>query len=414
MRCIQLARRLSPADWGGTETVILETSRRLVRRGCETEILCTTATDPRRFEVIDGVPVRREPYFYPYIGLSEAAKHRLDRKGGSPFSLGILARLMTAPGVDLIHLHVGNRIGGIGRFAAVRRGIPYVVSVHGGMFDVPPEEVQSWTAPAESALEWGKVLGLMVGSRRVMQDAAAILCVGQREHELTQARFPETRVLHLPNGVDHERFASGDGAGFRRAHGVPEDAFVLLSVARIDPQKNQRLLLEALPRLLAIEPKAHVLLVGNPTDQDYLAQLRSLVRNNRLEPHVTIVPGLPGRSQSLVDAYHAADVFVLPSIHEPFGIVILEAWAAGLPVVASRLGGVANFVAHGSDALLFESARVTELCAAVESLIRSPELREALGTAGRQKAVSQYSWDRIADRLLEVYQEVIERHRARR
>jgi glycosyltransferase involved in cell wall biosynthesis len=407
MRSVQLARRFAPADWGGTETVILETSRRLIARGCPTEILCTTATDPCPHEQIAGVPVTRVPYFYPYLGLSSQAQQRLDKKGGSPFSVQMLARLAAVPGLDLIHCHVGNRLGGIGRFVARRRGIPYVVSIHGGLFDVPPAEAASWTAPAEGALEWGKLLGALVGSRRLLDDAAAILCVGHRESELARERLPGKRVLHLPNGVDAERFAGGDGEAFRRAHGLEPDALVLLTVARIDAQKNQRLLVRALPELLASEPRVRLLIIGNPTDPAYLTALERDVAERDLGRFVHIVPGLPARSQALLDAYHAADVFVLPSIHEPFGIVVLEAWAAGLPVVASRVGGLPHFVADGEDGLLFRSDDAADLCDKLRLMLASQDKRRALAAAGAHKARGEYSWDRITDRLLDVYREVI-------
>jgi glycosyltransferase involved in cell wall biosynthesis len=319
----------------------------------------------------------------------------------------MLARLAAQPGLDLIHCHVGNRLGGIGRFVARRRGIPYVVSIHGGLFDVPPAEAASWTAPARGSFEWGKALGLLVGSRKLFDDAAAILCVGHRESELAAERLPGKRVLHLPNGVDAERFAGGDGAVFRRAHGLEPDALVLLSVARIDAQKNQRLLVRALPELLAAEPRLRLVLIGNPTDAAYHEALLRDVAERDLGRFVRVVAGLPARSQELLDAYHAADVFVLASVHEPFGIVVLEAWAAGLPVVASRVGGVPHFVADGVDGLLFRSDDAADLSEKVRALLASSELRRGLAEAGARKARGEYSWDRITDRLLEVYREVI-------
>lgn len=414
MRCVQLARRFAPSDWGGTETVVLETSKRLLELGCRTEVVCTTATDPRPQDVIDGVPVTRFPYFYPYLALSAESRKRLDKKGGSPFSFQLMGRLAMMPDLDLIHSHVGNRIGGIGRFVAERRNIPYVVSLHGGVFDVPPEEAATMVAPSRGSLEWGKVLGMLVGSRRYLEDAAAIICVGHRERELAQERFPDKRVVHLPNGVDAALFKSGDGPAFRRAYNIPQDAFVLVTVARIDGQKNQRLLLEVLPRLLAAHPKAHVLLVGSPTSESYHEGLLQLCAETGMREHVTIVAGLPVRSQALVDAYHAADVFVLPSIHEPFGIAILEAWASGLPVIAARVGGVPYFVKDGDDGLLFESKDGEGLLAHAKTLAASPQRRRALSETGRTKACEHYSWEHVTRLLLNEYERAIRARRRRR
>lgn len=405
MKTVQVARRFALDDWGGTETVILETSKSLLRLGHPTQVLCTLATATRTHDTIEGVQVRREPYFYPYFGLSEASRDRLDKKGGSPFSFSLLRRLSQVPKLDLIHTHVGNRLGGIVRYVAARRQIPYVVSIHGGLFDVPPGEAQSWTAPARGSVEWGKILGLWVGSRRLFQDASAILCVSAREAELTRERYPSTRVEHFPNGVDPARFSAGDRTGFRAKHRIDPDARVLGTIARIDRQKNQLMLVETLAELRAAVPAAHLLLVGNPTDAAYYDKLLESVRAGGLEPHVTIIPGLPGGSQELADAYSAADVFVLPSIHEPFGIVILEAWCAGLPVIASRIGGIPWFVEDGRDALLFDPARPQQWLGTAVSLLSDEQRARALAEAGKKKAAERFSWEQIAKRLVGIYED---------
>ncbi len=223
---------------------------------------------------------------------------------------------------------------------ARKRKIPYVISLHGGVFDVPEEEAASWTAPTRGAFDWGKVLGLWVGSRRVMLDASAILCVGYQESLLVQKHLPDNRVIYLPNGADTRRFSKGDGAWFREKHKIPQDAKVVLTLARIDVQKNQHLPARLLPVFRELEPKTHLLIVGNVTNPSYYDELLKIVDTSALGAHVTIIPGIPSDSQDLVDAYHAADLFLLPSFHEPFGIVILEAWSAGLPVLASNVGGL--------------------------------------------------------------------------
>jgi glycosyltransferase involved in cell wall biosynthesis len=122
---------------------------------------------------------------------------------------------------------------------------------------------------------------------------------------------------------------------------------------------------------------------------------------------VTIVPGIPWNSQELVDAYHAADVFLLPSIHEPFGIVILEAWSAGLPVLASQVGGIPHFVEDGIDGMLFDPNNDEELVHAFQRLCTDEGLAQRIAEAGRAKAYSEYDWDVVTRKLLHVYEEVI-------
>ena len=407
MRTVQLARRFVRDDWGGTETVILETSKRLLAMGHYAEVLCTLATAQDLSNNFDGLPVQRFPYFYPYIGLNSEAKRVLDKKGGSPFSFSLMRALLNVPQLDIMHLHCGNRIGGIGRYVARKRKIPYVISLHGGVFDVPADEVASLAAPTKGAFEWGKVLGLWVGSRRVMIDASAILCVGYQESVLVQERLPDNRVIYLPNGADTRRFSKGDGAGFRDKYNIPQDAKVVLILARIDAQKNQHMPVRLLPSFRDITPKTHLLIVGNVTNTSYYNELLKIIDTSGLGSQVTIIPGIPSDSRELVDAYHAADVFLLPSLHEPFGIVILEAWSAGLPVLASNVGGIPHFVEDGIDGLLFDPSDDNSLVETFRQLNADEALAQRTAAAGRAKAYSEYDWDIITSKLLSVYEEVI-------
>ena len=407
MMAVQIPRRFVTTRWGGTETVILETARRLPALGCDNEVFTTNALCPVSREAIEGVRVRRFGYFYPYLGLRRSAKAQLDNKGGNLFSFSLLAGLNRLPGLDLIHLHTMKRLGGIGRHVARRRGIPYVVSLHGGAHDVPAEEARTWTEPTAGAFEWGRALGWWVGSRQVLDEAAAIICVGREEQRRTQVLYPDRRVVHLPNGVDTGRFATGDGRRFRQRFGIPAAARLLLNVGRIDPQKNQRFALRVLDRVRRECPQAHLALAGHVTSEPYHADLVREIGERGLTGHVTIVPGLDPRGHALADAYHAADLFLLPSVHEPFGIVILEAWAAGRPVIAARVGGVTSLVEDGEDGLLFDSMDERTCGALASDVLARPGLAARLGQAGRDKAEREYSWEQVTRRLFRLYEEVI-------
>ncbi len=402
------------SHWGGTETVILETCKHLQRMGHETQVICPNALAVNDAEVIEGVNVTRTPYFYPYIGLRDDAKSLLDLKGGNLFSFSLMKALKRVPDVDIIHLHTAKRTGGIGRHVALKRRIPYVVSLHGGVHDVPSEEAATWTEPTRGALEWGKVLGWWVGSRRVLDDAAAVVCVGEEERVQTQRRYPDKKVIHVANGVDPVRFRSGNGKAFRDEHAIPQDAFVLVTVGRIDPQKNQLFALKMLPELMRIEPRVYLLMVGPITNEPYYKRLLDHVRTEKLDTRVKIVPGVEANSPALADLYHAADVFLLPSAHEPFGIVILEAWAAGLPVIASRIGGIPSFVVSGEDGLLCEPNDEASFMQAFKVVCQNPELAMRLADAGRLKAESQFSWDSIIRQLVTIYEEAIRENPVRK
>ncbi|MFY9975498.1 MAG: glycosyltransferase, partial [Chromatiaceae bacterium] len=132
MKIVQIPRRFVTHEWGGTETTILQTSRALQQAGHQVSIFTSLALSDRREEQIQGVPVRRFPYSYPFFGLTADDRRDMDKKGGNLLSLSLLLGLVREPGVDVLHAHTGKRVGGIVRTAARLRGIPYVVTLHGG------------------------------------------------------------------------------------------------------------------------------------------------------------------------------------------------------------------------------------------------------------------------------------------
>jgi len=331
----------------------------------------------------------------------------MDLKGGNLFSVALYRHLIREPALDLVHLHTGKRLGGIGRTVARKRNIPYVISIHGGMIDVPAEEAATWTAPTAGTLEWGKVLGMLVGSRRVLDDADAIICVDSNETEKMQQRYPRKRVEFLPNGVDPAPYRKGDGARFRDEHGIPPEQKIVLNVSRIDPQKNQRLAVEVLGRLRADGENVKLVLIGPVTNAGYHASLEADIRDKGLGEHVLLIPGLPPGSQSLYDAYAAADAFLLTSVHEPFGIVILEAWASGTPVAAASVGGVPAFTHDGRDILRFESNDAAAATEQVQTILRAPQTAAALVEAAGRLVEEKYHWNTITGQLAQLYEDLI-------
>lgn len=413
---VHVPRRFVAEEWGGTETVVLEIARQQQLAGARPEILTSMALACRRAESIGGVPVRRFSYSYPFLGLSRADCAAMDKKGGNLLSLSLFKSLLTQPDVRLFHAHALKRLGGEVRTAARLRKKPFVVSLHGGVFDVPAAEREQMLKPIANKPEWGKVFGALFGSRRILDDADQVICVGQSEMEMAKRQLSHDRIAYLPNGVDCAKFATGDGAAFRHQHNIPANAFLVLNISRIDAQKNQLLLLEAFARFRAQQPEAVLVLIGPETQPDYAAKLREFVGANNLAPHVRLLPGLRNDDPSLVNAYHACDVFVLPSMHEPFGIVVLEAWSAGRSVIVNHVGGLKALVRHGENGLFINEnseATAADLAARLGSLAVTPSLRRELGAAGREEARARYDWSRIAQQLEQFYQ-AAEQHAGRR
>jgi glycosyltransferase involved in cell wall biosynthesis len=147
-------------------------------------------------------------------------------------------------------------------------------------------------------------------------------------------------------------------------------------------------------------------MIGPATDPAYLRELQQEICTQQLQSRVRIIPGLPPGSETLRDAYAAADIMILPSRHEPFGIVVLEAWAAGKPVLCSDIGGLRHLVQAGEGGYRFaDLAEAVRLC---RFLREQPELRMRLGLQGQARVLQSYTWEHIGARLRQLYQTVSE------
>jgi glycosyltransferase involved in cell wall biosynthesis len=396
-------RRFTLEKWGGTETVVFQLSREFESRGIRSPIHCTSMLSRPGAERVGPVRVNRHRYVLPWIGLSDQNRHDLVLKGGSPLAPGVLWSLLREPGLQVIHAHVQKRLGGMARTAAKMRGIPYVVSIHGGHFSTPDEQTEKMTEPFRGKPEWGKAFGWLLGSRKVLEDASAILCVGKVEAELMKEKLPSKRVEYVPNGVRAGDFRGAPPSLFRERYGLPAGDPLVLCVSRIDFQKNQLLLVRAFARFAAAHPRHRLVLVGPVTVEDYRRRIEEEALRLGVAGRLLLVPGLKPGDPALASAYAASEIFVLPSAHEPFGIVVLEAWAAGVPVAASRVGGIPGFVEDGADALLFTPGSEDELVDRLARLAGDAALREGLARRGAARVEREFDWANIASRVLEIY-----------
>ncbi len=266
-----VVRRLVPKEWGGTETVVLTTCRYLQDRGVRSRILATAALSREGSDRIGGIPVQRFSYRYPLWGLPTSQREQMDKKGGNPISFSLFRYLLNQSDLGLVHLHTMGRLAAQVRMACRIRGIPYVLSLHGGHFCVPAQEQQYFRNLTRGYYDYGKPLGLLFGTRRVMTDAAGIICVGYDEYCSARTQFPEKRVVYLPHGVDVHYWVSGNAERFRDAHGLVGRRIVLC-VGRIDPQKNQLALIRAFPRVLSRCRDASLVLIGPISVPSYLTE----------------------------------------------------------------------------------------------------------------------------------------------
>lgn len=215
-----------------------------------------------------------------------------------------------------------------------------------------------------------------------------------------------SRIRIVAPGVDHAFFGPGDRRQARRALGLPEGGPLLLFVGRIQPLKGVSVAVRALAALGRDHADARLVVVGGPSGphgEAEAARTVALVEELGLGDRVIFVPPRP--HELLSTYYRAADVCLVPSRSESFGLVALEAAACGTPVVASDVGGLRSLIDHGRTGYLVEEHSPGAFAAWVRQILAEPLLAERLSTGAVMRA-RRYTWARAAHLLSEVYDEL--------
>ena len=398
MKIAHVVRRFTFAEWGGTESVVWNIAKQQKAQGLTPEILCTAALDKIGTEVIEGITIRRFPCFYPYFPMPEKDRLALDKKGGNPFSPELMKALQKGK-FDIFHIHAGGRLANYTLRLAKKISVPALMSLHGGSCAIPQQEMELMLKPLKHKFSYGGIVDRLCRMRKTPESQADVLLALSREEvEKLKKRYPEKQVELFPNGILHRELP--EAGVFRKKYNIPDDKKLLLCISRIDYQKNQKILLELLKKY----DDTHLLLIGPVTAQWYLDEILTEAENADTKKRLTIIPGLPPDSIELLKALKTAYCFILPSRHEPFGIAALEALDAGLPLIASAVGGLRDFLFDGENALLFEDNNVDSLLKAYNRL---DSLREQIIAGGRVTA-AEYNWQSISAKLTDIYRRLLQ------
>ena len=398
MKIAHVVRRFTFAEWGGTESVVWNVAKQQKAQGLTPEILCTAALDKIGTEVIEGITIRRFPCFYPYFPMPEKDRLALDKKGGNPFSPELMKALQKEK-FDIFHIHAGGRLANYTLRLAKKISVPALMSLHGGSCAIPQQEMELMLKPLKHKFSYGGIVDRLCRMRKTPESQADVLLALSREEvEKLKKRYPEKQVELFPNGILHRELP--EAGVFRKKYNIPDDKKLLLCISRIDYQKNQKILLELLKKY----DDTHLLLIGPVTAQWYLDEILTEAENADTKKRLTIIPGLPPDSIELLKALKTAYCFILPSRHEPFGIAALEALDAGLPLIASAVGGLRDFLFDGENTLLFEDNNVDSLLKAYNRL---DSLREQIIAGGRVTA-AEYNWQSISAKLTDIYRRILQ------
>jgi glycosyltransferase involved in cell wall biosynthesis len=223
------------------------------------------------------------------------------------------------------------------------------------------------------------------------------VCVSQAvaEFSIREVRLAPEKIVVIPNGVDVSRFSAASLADLA-PFGVPSDSQVLLTVGRLDRQKGLGDLIEAAAIVASRFTRVHFLLVGEGSERP---EIERHIRERGLTGRVHLAGWRPDVPELLA----AGDALILSSHWEGLPNVILEAMAAGLPVVSTRVEGTSELVIDGETGLLVAPQSPADLAAGIEKLIADPAAAKAMGQRGRELVAANFSWDKMVSQYCELY-----------
>jgi D-inositol-3-phosphate glycosyltransferase len=384
-------------DAGGMNVYIVETAKRLAADGVEVEIFtrATSSDQPPRVELEPGVLVRHVTAG-PFEGLA---------KGDLPaqlcaFTAGVMrAEAFQDPGwYDVIHSHYWLS-GQVGWLARERWGVPLVHSAH-TLAKVKNALLAAGDVPEPRAR--------IIGEEQVVAEADRLIAsTAEEADELVRLYTADpARVRTIAPGVDLDTFAPGDRAAARSALGLRADVPTLLFVGRIQPLKAPDVLLRAASLLQARVPALQVVVLGAPSGSglDEPNWLTGIADSLSLQDTVRFVP--PADRATVAQFYRAADLTVVPSYNESFGLVALESQACGTPVAAAAVGGLTTAVADGVSGVLVDGHEPEQWAKVLGDLLCAPAELARL-TDGTRANAERFSWTRTTSALIDAYAEAI-------
>jgi len=242
-------------------------------------------------------------------------------------------------------------------------------------------------------------------ARMAYRQAACVTAVSDDlRRRAVAVGLPEAISRVVPSGVDGDMYARGDGAAYRLALGIAASAPVVGALGRLVGKKGFEYLIDAMPRVLAAVPDA-VCVIGG--EGDLADSLRASAAHLGLHDRVMLAGQIP--RDETASFYAMCDVFAVPSVVDPRGnvdglpLVLLEAMASGVPVVGSRLGGVAEVISDGENGLLVPPGDSESLAEKVIQVLQQPEWGRSLGQRARRDAEAGYSWKGIAGQFEAIY-----------
>ncbi|BCL37187.1 hormogonium polysaccharide biosynthesis glycosyltransferase HpsP [Nostoc sp. MS1] len=389
MKILQIVPSIS-LIYGGPSQMVLGLAPALAKAGAEVTVITTDSNGDSGQEPLDvplNVPIKQDGYEIIYFRCSPFRRYK--------FSLDLLKWLnVHAHEYDIAHIHalfspVSSATATVCRF----KKLPYILRPLGTL---DPADLQK-----KKQL---KKLYVEIIERRNLAGAAAIHFTSEQEAKISARFGVNTHDLVIPLGVIALQ-KPADNAVLNKL-GIPQGVPLILFMSRIEPKKGLNLLIPALEKLLASNNNFHFVLAGtNPQDPDYEQQIKDQITNSSLRSHTTITGFVTGELKASL--LQVANLFVLPSYYENFGIAVAEAMVAGIPVVISDQVHIWEQVRDSNSGWVGKT-EVESLVELLQQALQNPQERQRRGLNAQNYALQNFSWDAIAQQMIQAYREVRE------
>ncbi|HNB21632.1 MAG TPA: glycosyltransferase family 4 protein [Candidatus Melainabacteria bacterium] len=387
-RILMLSWEYPPRLIGGLGRVVCALSREMVAQGCEVHVITADHPGTEEYELDEGgVHVHRVKTQTGPDGVDWPTPNFIT--WDARLNFGILQyalKLHREQPFDIVHAH--DWLVADAAWVLKSVGLPLVSTIHATEFG-RNHGIFTDDSRYIDTVEWR----LIYESRLVIVNSSHMF-----DEVVDHFIVPPEKIITIPNGVFPDKLQSTDEPGALRAkHGVG-DGPVLLFVGRLVREKGIQVLLEAAPTILESHPGATIVIAGAGY---YEGELRALTETKGLGERVKFF-GL-ANDADLSELYTIADVLVVPSLYEPFGIVALEGMAARVPTVTSDAGGLKDIVEHTKDGITTFAGDPSSLAWGILQILDNPELAKSIKAAARQKVLDQFTWTKIAERTLDFY-----------
>jgi glycosyltransferase involved in cell wall biosynthesis len=292
------------------------------------------------------------------------------------------ARKLKKYNCDLIHGHSMYSFG-----FALSKSLPYVATLHGTQLNEFKNSLHYGASPNHIITDFASMIMEWYSGKKA--DKVIVVSQENRRDVIDQYRIAESKIATIPNGVDVSRFQPSKC-----------DSKDVIFVGRLHERKGIDKLLESFSKVIRSEPQAVLHIVGSGEDE---ARLKALAKRLELNNKSVKFHGFVSE-KGLVDLYSRSSLFVLPSYYEGFGIVLIEAMSAGLPLVSVRTGGAVEVIEEGKNGYLVDYDNMHE---GIIKLLSNQNLRKKMGEESRKMVEKEYAWEKIAGDVLKVYDDLL-------